>query len=115
MPSRVMLRVVNDSRGPTSARVNHYARRCWLVAKRRRAGSDWQQRSEILAKFVLLVKIGDQAARDAARPKHREYLTQLFADGKLIEAGPFKDGKGSLFIYEAADEAEARAIFAADP
>ena len=89
-----------------------------MLARRETAAGgmdNWKQRSEILAKFVLLVKIGDQAARDAARPKHREYLTKLFADGKLIEAGPFKDGKGSLFIYEAADEAEARAIFAADP
>lgn len=68
-----------------------------------------------MAKFVLMVKIGDQAARDAARPKHREYLTQLFEAGKLLEAGPFTDGAGSLFIYEAADEAEARSFFAADP
>ncbi len=68
-----------------------------------------------MAKFVLMVRIGDQTARDAARPKHREYLSQLFESGKLLEAGPFTDGKGSLFIYEAADEAEARALFAADP
>ncbi len=68
-----------------------------------------------MAKFVLMVRIGDQAARDAARPKHREYLTELFAAGKLLEAGPFTNGKGSLFIYEAVDEAEARSFFAADP
>lgn len=68
-----------------------------------------------MAKFVAIVKIGDQAARDAARPSHREYLKQLFAEGKLLEAGPFTDGAGSLFVYEAADEAEARAFFAADP
>lgn len=72
-------------------------------------------RRVILAKFVLTVTIGDLAARDAARPKHREYLNQLFSDGKLLEAGPFADGTGSLFIYEAAGEAEARALFAADP
>ena len=68
-----------------------------------------------MAKFVLIVRIGDEAARDLARPAHRDYLAGLFADGKLIEAGPFTDGKGSLFIYEAVDEADARSLFAADP
>lgn len=68
-----------------------------------------------MAKFVLTLKIGDLAARDAARPNHRIYLQQLFDEGKLLEAGPFADGRGSLFIYEAADEAEARSFFAADP
>lgn len=68
-----------------------------------------------MATFVLTLKIGDLAARDAARPNHRRYLQQLFDEGKLLEAGPYADGEGSLFIYAAADEAEARAIFAADP
>ncbi len=68
-----------------------------------------------MAKFAAIVKIGDQAARDAARPVHREYLDKLTAEGKLFEAGPFADGAGSLFIYEAADETEARALLAGDP
>jgi len=68
-----------------------------------------------LAKFAVMLKIGDQATRDAVRPVHREYLQKLMTDGKLFEAGPFTDGAGSLLIYEAADEAEARAILAGDP
>jgi hypothetical protein len=51
----------------------------------------------------------------AVRPKHREYLSSLLAQGKLHESGPFADDKGALIIYEVADEAEARAIIAADP
>ena len=31
----------------------------------------------MLAKFVAIVKIGNLAARDAARPVHREYLKHL--------------------------------------
>jgi uncharacterized protein YciI len=51
----------------------------------------------------------------AVRPKHREYLSDLLEQGKLHESGPFADDKGALIIYEAADEAEARALIAADP
>lgn len=68
-----------------------------------------------MAKFAVMLKIGDQAARDAVRPVHREYLQKLTAEGKLFEAGPFADGAGSLLVYEAADVAEAQAILAGDP
>jgi uncharacterized protein YciI len=68
-----------------------------------------------MALFVVIVAIGDKAKRDETRPVHREYLTSLHAQGKLLESGPFVDGEGALFIYDCADRAEAEAIFAADP
>jgi hypothetical protein len=51
----------------------------------------------------------------ALRPAHREYLTRLLADGRLVACGPFGDGSGALFIYEAASLAAAEEILAADP
>ena len=68
-----------------------------------------------MAKFVAYITFGDPDRVPEVRPRHRAYLQQLLADGKLHESGPFVDGAGALIIYEVADEAEARAILAADP
>ncbi len=69
-----------------------------------------------MAKFVSIITFStDTEKRLEIRPKHREYLAQLLEQGKLHESGPFTDDAGALIIYEAADEAEARAIIAADP
>ena len=51
----------------------------------------------------------------ALRPAHREYMTRLHADGRLVAYGPFADGGGELFIYEAGSLAVAQEILAADP
>jgi uncharacterized protein YciI len=51
----------------------------------------------------------------ALRPAHREYLTRLHADGRLVACGPFADGGGALFIYEVGSLADAKEIVAADP
>jgi hypothetical protein len=53
--------------------------------------------------------------RLAARPAHREWLTALKADGRLVQAGPFTDGTSSLLVFNVADEAELDAILATDP
>lgn len=69
-----------------------------------------------MAKFALILEFGpDSETRLATRPRHREYLQKLLAEGKLVESGPWVDDSGALLIYEAADEAEARALIAADP
>lgn len=51
----------------------------------------------------------------ALRPAHREYMTQLHADGRLVACGPFTDGSGALYIYETGSLAAADEILAADP
>jgi uncharacterized protein YciI len=48
-------------------------------------------------------------------PKHREYLTTLREQGKLVTAGPWADDTGAMLLYSVADEAEVREILAADP
>jgi uncharacterized protein YciI len=68
-----------------------------------------------MAKYAAIVAFGDKAKRDETRPVHRVYLKSLFDQGKLHESGPFIDDEGALIVYECADEAEARALFAADP
>jgi len=49
------------------------------------------------------------------RPEHREYMAQLNSEGKLWAAGPFADGTGALFIYEAIDINSAKDILKSDP
>jgi uncharacterized protein len=59
--------------------------------------------------------IDDQAAVAAIRPTHRAYLHVLLDNGQLAAAGPFADGSGALFIYEADDIDAARGLAEADP
>ncbi len=69
-----------------------------------------------MALFALVLEFGpDTETRLATRPRHREYLQSLLDQGKLAASGPWVDDSGALIIYEAADEAEARALVAADP
>ncbi len=66
--------------------------------------------------FALVLEFGSNAeTRLATRPRHREYLQSLLDRGKLVASGPWTDDTGALIVYEAADEAEARALVAADP
>jgi len=70
--------------------------------------------------FVLIAydKPGGLPLRMATRPAHLTYLEQDIG-AKLLCAGPMLDAdgkpKGSVLIVEAADEAEAKALFAGDP
>ena len=69
-----------------------------------------------MAKFALVLTfVEDAETRLATRPRHRDYLKGLLDAGKLVESGPWVDDTGALLIYEAADEAEVRALMAEDP
>ncbi len=69
-----------------------------------------------MARFAAILTFGPDADRRLAiRPTHRDYLKELVEKGKLHESGPWTDDSGALLIYEAEDEAEARALLAADP
>lgn len=57
----------------------------------------------------------DPKERLAVRPRHRAYLEELKAAGKLVAAGPWADDSGALLIYDVADEAELAALLANDP
>ena len=67
-------------------------------------------------KIVNRVRYVDDANRVAAvRPVHRAYMAELGEQGRLVAGGPFADGSGALFIYEADGLDTAEAIFAKDP
>ena len=56
------------------------------------------------------------AARDATRPAHREYLAGLTARGALAISGPYVGGEGgALLVFEAPSHDEAVALTDADP
>jgi uncharacterized protein len=67
-------------------------------------------------KFVNLCHYIDDLNRvEELRPAHRQYMARLDSENKLWAAGPFADGTGALFIYEAVDVCAAEEIRQADP
>ncbi|MEJ8822336.1 YciI family protein [Variovorax humicola] len=67
-------------------------------------------------KFASWITYAADAATVAElRPKHRAYLASLLAQGKLVLAGPFADGSGALFVYEAPDQDAAMHLVGQDP
>ncbi|GAB3726123.1 hypothetical protein GCM10027598_44600 [Amycolatopsis oliviviridis] len=63
--------------------------------------------------FVLHLTFDDDPRRLAARPAHRERLTELHAAGHLVMAGPWQDDSGALLVFGA--DADMDAILGADP
>ncbi|WP_433266512.1 YciI family protein [Actinosynnema sp. CS-041913] len=69
-----------------------------------------------MARFVVELVFGDnQDERVAVRPAHRDYLATLVEQGKLLVSGPYADQSGAVLVYDVADEAELKAVLAADP
>jgi uncharacterized protein YciI len=67
-------------------------------------------------RFVVYTKYIEDASKvQVSRPRHRAYAMSMVDAGKLILAGPFMDGYGGLFIYDAESEQETRACIEADP
>ena len=68
-----------------------------------------------MAHYVLQFAYADPDLRARVRPRHLDYVGALHESGQVVSAGPFEDGSGALIVYEASDEAEARALVDADP
>ena len=67
-------------------------------------------------KFANYIRyVEDQDSIAVIRPTHRAYLHGLLERGQLAAAGPFTDGSGALFIYEADSIDTARGLAEADP
>ncbi|HUQ57696.1 YciI family protein [Lentzea sp.] len=49
------------------------------------------------------------------RPRHREFLGALAAQGRVAVAGPLGDGTGGITLYQADDEAHLAETIAQDP
>jgi hypothetical protein len=66
--------------------------------------------------FVCIMDYVDAATIAQVRPRHRAYMNELIAQGKVIAAGSFvPDGEGGLFLYEAPSVEAAERMVAADP
>lgn len=66
-------------------------------------------------RFLVLIEYTDIAARNRVVDSHRSYLGRGRADGKVVESGPFADGKGGMYILDVEDEATANAFVDDDP
>ena len=67
-------------------------------------------------KFAALAKYTPDASTIAkARPAHRQYLTGLREQGKLVISGPFTDDSGGLLVYEAETSEQVDTMLREDP
>jgi uncharacterized protein YciI len=67
-------------------------------------------------KFVNLISyVADTRKIEAVRPLHRAYAEGLRDRGKIVVAGPFRDGAGALIVYEAETQQDAEALATNDP
>ena len=57
----------------------------------------------------------DKDKVEAARPRHRAYLTSLIEKDQLFASGPYEDGSGALIVYEADSVDGVEALMKADP
>lgn len=67
--------------------------------------------------YVIIGHDGPDGAalRPKLRPAHLDNLRPLVEQGKVVIAGPFTDGSGSLIIVDMESEAEAMAFAQSDP
>jgi uncharacterized protein YciI len=67
-------------------------------------------------KFAALAQYTrDRSTIAKARPAHRQYLSGLLDQGKLVISGPFADDAGALLVYEADSREEVEAMVRGDP
>lgn len=53
--------------------------------------------------------------REEHRPRHREWLSGLVEEGRVLASGPFADGAGALLIFTAEDESDLLSLLKQDP
>jgi uncharacterized protein YciI len=63
----------------------------------------------------VIAYVADEQKIQQVRPLHRDYAQKLSNEGKIVVAGPFRDGTGALIVYEADTLQEAEALAANDP
>jgi uncharacterized protein YciI len=66
-------------------------------------------------RFLVVIDYTDMEARARTLDAHRAYLAAARASGKVSESGPFADGKGGMYVLNAADERAAKAFVDDDP
>jgi uncharacterized protein len=90
----------------------------WLASAHERR--DGHSEGAAPRQYVVLLKRGpkwipNKSAAEQPLLEHGRYLNQQMLKGTLQLAGPFLDDSGGLIVFNAKDEAEARAIEEHDP
>ncbi|MDR7274863.1 YciI family protein [Catenuloplanes atrovinosus] len=65
--------------------------------------------------WIVELRLSPTPERMAARPAHRERLTELHESGVVRMAGPLADDSGAVIVLDVPDRAAAEAVLAADP
>ena len=65
--------------------------------------------------IAVILSFSDDPARLELRPRHRELLGELHAEGLLVAAGPFGDQSGALLLFASDDVAAVKSALARDP
>ncbi len=66
--------------------------------------------------YAAIAKYTPDASTIAkARPAHRQYLTGLQNQNKLVISGPFGDDSGGLLVYEAENPEQVDTMIREDP
>jgi uncharacterized protein YciI len=81
------------------------------VAAAERAALDRKEPNPVL---VVELAFTPAPERLAARPAHREALTRLHAEGRLVAAGPWADDDGALLLF-ALDREQLDEVMRDDP
>jgi uncharacterized protein YciI len=69
-----------------------------------------------MPEFLIISNlIVDRQQTAPYREEHREYLSNLKQENKLILAGKFTNGKGGIYIISASSQKEAEQIAFGDP
>lgn len=65
--------------------------------------------------YAVQLAFSDDPARLELRPAHRERLSALASEGRLLAAGPWSDQSGALLVFLVDDRDQVDAILAEDP
>jgi len=65
--------------------------------------------------WFLVQTVYNQEKYAEVRPRHREFLQKLAADGVVGVGGPFGDDSGGAMLIQAEDEAALRKVLDTDP
>lgn len=65
--------------------------------------------------WIVELTFSAEPQRLAARPDHRERLTQMHRAGLVRIAGPWSDDTGALIVFDVPDEAALNRLLAEDP
>jgi uncharacterized protein len=64
--------------------------------------------------WIIELALEPTPERIAARPAHRQLLTELHGRGALRMAGPFPDDSGAVLVFDVPDRAALDEIVAGD-